>query len=199
MGCVKKSSTLLSVSPTHVSLQFRVSDPTPVPILFIHLPMPVLVMPISPRHIPSNAIITLRLLHHLHVDIYDAHAFLAAIFCCVAQRADKREGHARETHVVFIAGIRWTPGVGKDDGAGVFKSAHGQGRRYEEVLRERIEGQAGIAAIAQGPEGGDNNHLGAGCDQFTECFGEGEIPADEQAYRTEGGLDNGMRVVSAGG
>lgn len=51
----------------------------------------------------------------------------------------------------------------------------------------------------QRTEGGDDNHLGARCDQLAERFGEGEIPADEQAYRTEGGLDDGMRVVSAGG
>lgn len=52
---------------------------------------------------------------------------------------------------MLIGGIRGTAGVDEDDGAGVFKRAQGQGRRDEEALRARIESQAGIAAVAQGP------------------------------------------------
>lgn len=84
-------------------------------------------MPISTRHIPSNTIVPLRLLHNLHIDVHDAHPFLVAIFGCVAQRTEKREGHTGETHIVLIGGIRGTAGVDKDDGAGVFKRAQGQG------------------------------------------------------------------------
>lgn len=229
---VSKSPTLLAALVRPMSrLQLRVSHPTPVPILFTRPPMPILVVPVPSCYIPSYAVNPLRLLHDVHVDIDEAHAFLGALFGGVAQRADKRQGHARQSHVVFIGGaVGRTGGVDEDDGAGIFERAQGQGRGDEETLGARVESQAGVAAVAHGPckrkkkvwgsvfsriyiyisdtcvwgggrrtEGGDDNHFGAGGDQFPECLGEGEIPADEQADGAERGLDDGVRVVSAGG
>ena len=150
---VSKSSTLLAALVRPMSrLQLRVSHPTPVPILFTRPPMPILVMPVPPRHIPSHAVIPLRLLHDVHVDIDEAHAFLGAVFGGVAQSADKRQGHTREPHVVFIGGaVGRTGGVDEDDGAGVFERAQGQRRGDEESLGARVESQAGVAAVAHGP------------------------------------------------
>ena len=43
-----------------------------------------------------------------------------------------------------------------------------------------------------GPERGDDYHFGAGGYEFAERFGEGQIPADEEADGAEG---SGYRYV----
>ena len=43
-----------------------------------------------------------------------------------------------------------------------------------------------------GPEGGDDDYFGAGGDEFAKGFGEGEIPADEEADGAQGGRDRGV-------
>lgn len=47
-------------------------------------------------------------------------------------------------------------------------------------------------------KGGYDDGFGALGDEFAEGFGEGEIPADEEADGAERGLDDGVGVVEAG-
>lgn len=46
-------------------------------------------------------------------------------------------------------------------------------------------------------ECGDYDHFCTAGNEFTECFWEGKIPADEQADRAEGGMDYGVRGMGA--
>ena len=47
-----------------------------------------------------------------------------------------------------------------------------------------------------GPEGGDDDYFGTRGDEFAEGFGEGEIPADEEA---DGAERSGYCGVRGGG
>ena len=39
-----------------------------------------------------------------------------------------------------------------------------------------------------GPEGGYDDYFGAGCNELSKRFGEGKVPADEEANRANWGM-----------
>ena len=58
----------------------------------------------------------------------------------------------------------------------------------------RVVRQTLLARVRAHPERRDDDQLRALPDQAAEGFGEGEVPADQDADRAERGFDDGMRV-----
>ena len=50
--------------------------------------------------------------------------------------------------------------------------------------------QSILGAVSSHPVRGSNDDLGSSPDELTECFGEGQVPADEDTDGAEGRLDD---------
>jgi hypothetical protein len=153
----------------------------------------ILIVPPLTPHIRPDLVIILRILQNLHVHLHDTHPLLITQ---LAQRPFKWDRHLTQARIQALGSLpHRAPDVGKDYHAGILKTAGNQRALEEQLLRERVLRQPRAGAVRQGPEGGDDDDLGAAGHQLTERLRESQVPTDQHADLAERRIEGDVRLV----